>query len=60
MTIATVAELVAQERSSGSTDEQICRLLNASRTRPEVGRAWLSRSWKTPWVPVCRDWSADD
>lgn len=40
MTIATVAELVAQERSSGSTDEQICRLLNASRTRPEVGRAW--------------------
>jgi hypothetical protein len=40
MALATVADLVAQERAAGSTDAQVVRLLNASRIRPPVGRRW--------------------
>jgi hypothetical protein len=40
VSIATVADLVAQERAAGSTDAQVVRLLNASRILPPVGRRW--------------------
>jgi hypothetical protein len=40
LAIATIAELVESERSAGSTDAQVVRLLNASRIKPMVGRKW--------------------
>ena len=40
MSVASVAELVEQERTAGSTDAQVVRLLNASRIRPMTGRKW--------------------
>jgi hypothetical protein len=40
MTVASVSDLVAQERSAGSTDAQVVRLLNASKIRPMTGRKW--------------------
>ena len=38
--IATVSELVAQERTAGSTDADVVRLLNASSIEPPTGRQW--------------------
>lgn len=40
MSIATVTDLVAQERSAGASDAEIVRLLNASRIKPPVGEHW--------------------
>lgn len=40
MTVATLAELVSQERTAGASDSEIVRLLNASRIKPPVGRKW--------------------
>ena len=37
MTIATVADLIQQERSAGSTDEQIATLLRSSCIEPPSG-----------------------
>jgi hypothetical protein len=40
VSIATVADLVAQERAAGSADAQVVRLLNAGRILPPVGWRW--------------------
>jgi len=41
--IAHVSELIEQERAGGSSDPEICRLLQASSIRPPAPHRW--RTW---------------